>query len=226
MAYDTLVDEPVAAEVEARPRSSADARLLGGLLLVLGTGWLVREIGLVDLAWDTLLSIVLITLGLGLVATARTGRRAGFIALGIVLTVILASGSAFKVKDLDLGDRPMRPTILPDDGMFNRGFGDLTLDLRSLELTGGRTITVNSGFGDVTVIVPEGTTVDGTVNIGGGSLTVFGDEEAEGIGIDQSFGRRGDEGAPRISMEIHVGFGDVEIAEAPDDGGSPEGGAR
>src|SRR2546422_651179 len=56
-------------------RRSGDGQLLGPLLLGFGVVALLRESGVFQVKWEAILAGLLVTLGVGLVLTARTGRR-------------------------------------------------------------------------------------------------------------------------------------------------------
>src|SRR5436190_7592327 len=77
-----------------RGRGSADGQVLGALLIIGGIAWFLNQVGVVGLSLTTTLSCLLITLGIGLVLTARRAGGAGLVVIGLALTAVLASTSA------------------------------------------------------------------------------------------------------------------------------------
>ena len=115
---------------DSRP-SSLNTRVLGGLLLVFGTGWMLKQAGVIDLPWSAVVSVVLIALGLALVVTARSrARTVPLVVLGAVLTVGLAVGSSNIGLRGGFGERVVRPTALTATQRYRLGFGELQIDLR------------------------------------------------------------------------------------------------
>jgi hypothetical protein len=198
-----------------RRRGSADAQLLGILLLAFGVGCLLRQTGILPMSWKALTAGMLIVLGFGLVLTARRGRRRWPILLGVVLIMGLASSSASLRSPFPgtaVGDLDVRPTTMaelqPD---YRHGLGDLTINLTQLALPNGTTsLRVQQGVGNLHVLVPEGVAVEVSANIGTGHLKVLGKVLADGVGLRQHY--RTPEPADRtLSLQVHLGAGDVEV---------------
>src|SRR3954452_21378402 len=115
-----------------RGRGSADSQGLGALLVMGGIVWFLNQVGAVHLSVATTLSCLLITLGIGLVLTARRAGGAGLVVVGLVLTIVLASTSAVDVGLLQkgAGDRTYAPQTAGDlRDKYQLGVGSLTVDL-------------------------------------------------------------------------------------------------
>src|SRR5438105_15425079 len=88
------VAEPRPGRRSMRPRRrSTDGQLLGLLLLGFGVAALLRESGVFLIKWEAILAGVLVALGLGLVVTARRGRRVWPVALAVALILALSACS-------------------------------------------------------------------------------------------------------------------------------------
>ena len=193
--------------------------MLGGMLVVFGTGWIVRQAGVVDVSWPSILAAVLITLGAGMVITARSTRRSrGVVALGLLLTLIVASTSSLESKlNLSGGDVRYRPEAIADVApAYKLGFGELVVDLTALrDLDEGRVIPVEAkvAFGELVVVVPReaAINVDGTV--GAGELTVDGRQLGDGLGVSKGFTSRGyaTTTGRRVDLNLSVFFGSIEV---------------
>src|SRR5688572_3065644 len=84
-------------------RDSADGQVLGAVLVLGGIGWFLQQVGVLHLSLATTLSCLLITLGIGLVLTARRAGGAGLVLVGLMLTVVLASATTVDVGVLQKG---------------------------------------------------------------------------------------------------------------------------
>jgi predicted membrane protein len=191
--------------------------VVGGLLVVAGIIWLLDATGVIDVSWGTLLPIALIIVGLAIMAGARTGRHPGLVALGVILTVVLAVVSSF---DLPLvggfGERVERPTstsAIPD--RYNLAVGSLRLDLTRLELPDGTTsIDARVGIGQMTVVVPVDATVVAEARVTAGQLQGFG-EERSGISVEHTFQYEVGQAASTLRLDLSAGVGSITIELAP-----------
>jgi hypothetical protein len=190
-------------------------RLLFGVLLVLlGVGWLLDSLGGIQIDWDLILPIGLITVGVALVAAARRGEgRGGLVALGIVLTLLLTVGTVVSVPlGAGVGDRTERPLELRDRS-YELSVGKLTVDLRRAAVSGDAStieVAAHVGIGQLVVIVPQDIPCVSThARAGLGELNVFGDTQG-GIGPDY----RTEAvclAAPLLQLDLSVGLGQVEV---------------
>lgn len=201
-------------------RDSADGQVLGALLVLGGIGWFVQQVGLIQLSVATMLSCLLVTLGIGLVVTARRAGGVGLMVIGLVLVVVLASASAVDVGLLQrgVGER----NFVPVDGAqlenrYQLGVGALTLDLTEVppsELA-GKAIDVQLGVGELVLVLPPATDlgVDVRATARAGELDVLGGGSTEDGGTNLVY-RHVDptsDGVPRLDLDIDVGLGAVQV---------------
>ncbi len=198
-------------------RRSASGQVVGVLLMVFGLGWFLRVAGVIDLKWESLLSVVLIVLGIGMAITARA-RSGGFLmVLGIFLTVSLATTSS--VSDLGLtggvGERRILVTSEPDEP-YRQLAGQLTLDLREFEADSeSSTVEATLRFGELVVIVPAQIDVAVSAEVRGGELNLLG-QESRGSRLKQNAVYEGTDPDPDVLvLDLYVGFGDLTVRRAP-----------
>jgi hypothetical protein len=192
------------AGIRRRPRS--DRPLFGILALAIGMVWLL-EVTVVRLNGETVLSVLLMLLGLGLVATGRRGGRLWPLLLGVLLTIALVAGSTSFHLDIPtnggFGNRLFTPASASDlQSTYEMTAGNLTLDLSQLGArAGGRTVTIRQGFGKVSILVPPDLPVDVQARVSFGTFTSPGAEHPRGgVGVREEY-THGDQTKP---LEINV----------------------
>lgn len=200
----------------APPRSGArDGRLAFGIVILLvGVGWLLSAVG-VAVPWHVLLPVALMLVGALLLLTAGAGRHhGGLIALGIVLTIVLAAGATADVSIAgSTGARTVRPTAPGQIAHeYSLGAGDLTLDLRGVALRPGTTrVRASVGAGQLVVRVPAGLAVHVEARSGIGQVVVLG-RTSSGFGVHETFQSPGYAGAARrLWLDLSTGTGQVEV---------------
>jgi len=204
---------------------SADGQVVGALLVIGGIAWFLNQVGLVHLSLATTLSCLLVTLGIGLVLTARRAGGAGLVVVGLLLTVVLASTSAVDVGLLQkgAGDRTFTPQAgekLP--ARYQLGVGSLTVDLSDLESDdlAGKNLDVQVGVGEVVVLLPKESIVpvEMTGKARAGQVDLIGQgREDGGTNIVE---RRRDKAAATdpskaLTLDMDVGLGTVQVIRAP-----------
>jgi hypothetical protein len=186
--------------------------LVGGLLVALGLAWLAGSTGALELRWQTVLSLAVLLTGAAVLATARSGRGDGLIALGVVLCGALAVATAAPSVPLQAGagDRQYRPASVADlDTRYELGFGNLLLDLRGPELPAGTTdVEVRVGLGQITVLVPSDVAVQAEASAGAGELAVLGTRRS---GLSPRLEDRSGSGERVLSLDLQVGTGSIEV---------------
>ena len=184
-------DAPVTVRRQKRRRS--DRPLFGILLLAVGVVWLLN-VTVVNLTGETILSALLILLGLGMVFTGRAGGRRWPIVVGLLLTLALIGNS--KSFNLNVptgggfGDRPFAPLLAADvQPTYRLGAGKLSLDLSQLPagepIT--KTIVASDGFGEILITLSPGATVDVTAKVAAGNFRVFDQRPVSGVGIHEHY---------------------------------------
>ena len=197
----------------ARPRVPFTRLVLGVVLLVLGVMWLLGVTNVVEVSPLPLLDGALIIVGLTLLVGARTGRHSGLIALGIVLTVVLAAASTFDIRlSGGVGQRTFTPHSLADlDARYDLAIGQLTIDLRDVQV-GSSIVVVEArvGIGELIVHVPA-VPVEAHGRAGLGQVTILGQDDS-GFDVDlvvrspQPSGTGG-----FLSLDLSVGVGQVTV---------------
>ena len=199
-----------------RERSVLGIVTVAAALLAVGLATLVASVAGISLSLATALSTVLLTLGAGLVAGTWFGRSRLLIVLGI-LVLPLAAGAALVNEPLSggTGDVTASPQVLADvQGEYHLAAGHLTLDLTQVDFGGVQpTVTATVAFGQLTVIVPAGVTVDMRGHAGAGEVDLFGHVN-DGLNIDATNATAG-AATGNLHLRLSVGFGQVDVVSAP-----------
>jgi len=229
------IPEPVpAAELtpaaEPAPAKAADGPrlghiVLGAILVLIGVGWLLEALDVVDVPWRFLLPGALIIVGAALAVGARTGSHGGLVAVGVVLTVlVLLAGALDVLADIPfaggIGDKSHRPTGAVQDE-YRWGMGKMTLDLREAESLAGEEIKASVVVGELIVIVPPDVPLVISGHSGVGDVIVLGEQSG---GFDASLDcvgtaleiSCGDDSAPdpglvALRLDLEVAMGKVEV---------------
>lgn len=212
---------PSAASREARKQAAAadknvNKRVLGAVLLALGSNWLLAELGLFPGGAKGLLAVALVTLGIAMIATAKAGRTKPLVALGVILTVMLAMSSS--LASPAEAPRFGNPTYAPESGddlraAYTLTAGQLTLDLSSTDLGQPESVRVRVGMGDLTVIVPDdvGLDIDADVRFAG-QVTIFGEQYS---GLTPSLDHTRLVDATTLTLDLDVAsFGEINVQQA------------
>lgn len=195
--------------------------VLGLLLVAGGLGWLLDATGLVSLPVTGLLAVALIAVGAVLMLDANRHTHGGLIALGVVLTLVLAISATAGRLDLDpaagVGDRSARPTTVAELATpYRLGTGTLTLDLRGLALPAGETVArARVGAGRIVVLVPAEVPLQLHGRVGVGAIQAFGRVES-GMGVDATMTDPSAAVAyahaqTRLSLDLRIGTGQIEV---------------
>jgi phage shock protein PspC (stress-responsive transcriptional regulator) len=204
----------------AGPRSPVPGITVAAVLILVGIGALLTRFTDLDLGARGFLGGALLVVGIGLVVAAVTGAGRGakgaLIALGVVLAVAAVIATTVPVPRGPVGDRTYRPaTADAVQARYDGGMGDLTIDLTQVDpSTLGRTVTtdVNSGLGDVHVIVPRSADVQLSVETGLGSVNVFGDSSTGGFFAGTGSAAGAGDGQAEFRITVMNGVGDVEVS--------------
>ena len=198
----------------ARPTTSVNSRVLGGVLLVFGTSWLLKQTGVIDMPWSAVTSLALVALGLAMVATSRTrARTVPLMMLGIALTAGLAIGSSNIDVKGGVGDRTFTPPTLTSSERYHLGIGDMTVDLRHTALSDGETVVrADVGLGQLVVRVPAESALRVEVSTKLGNAVVFGRQlNVHGRAQDSSRTPGYDQQPRRLRLILKVGVGQISV---------------
>lgn len=207
---------PVPRRVDGRAVGRSIAVGIGGLLLAVGA--ISGAIAASDeIEPTTFLGVTLAGFGLLMAAGSFWGWSRP-LAWG-ALTVVVALAAA-AVIDVPLrggvGERVIAPTAIAElPTVEHLAMGNLTLDLTALELTGDeRHLEATVAVGELTVVVPEGVTVEVHAESGAGQIDLF-ERTDDGVSVqmDGTFPPNGSAGTGigRIELDLAVGVGHVEV---------------
>ena len=197
-----------------RKRSPLVWIVLGAMLLVVGCGALLDNLGLVDLGLRVLLATAVTVLGAGLIVGAFWGRARWLIPLGILLMPGLIFASVVEV--------PLRGSIgghyeYPSNAAGLRsGYrvlaGDLQLDMTNFDFNEGETIIVPVRMivGSLILSVPHGVSVEVDGHIGAGRSSFLGRrKQGFELNLDESDAK--DDLTRRMILQVDAAFGSVAV---------------
>lgn len=209
---------PGAPSRARRGRGGTGAIVWGGILIILGTLFLLAQLDLeIDFpSWRVGLALALIFVGLLMVVEARSGFHGGLVTLAVILTALLGLSAAGNVDfgaDAAFSDQRFNVAQVEDlEDDYSMAFGSLTVNLDELELPPGTTtMKIDVVFGDATLNLPDGIPYRVEAN------SVFGSIDApefntDGIAADRTYTSPGYETAERrLDIEMSVVFGSGRI---------------
>jgi hypothetical protein len=192
------------------PRGERRPVVTAVALIAVGVLWGLHILG-VTLRWELLLPSALIVIGLGVLVGGRSAATRGLVTLGTVLAIVAVLTFLFPASpDVSAGDRTL--TVASIDDLAERyelGAGELTVDLRQLDLPEGTTtLEVRVGAGQLLVRVPPEVTVVVDAQVGLGELDAFG-TRVSGVAPQR---RIVDDGDTRtLAIDGSVGLGQLEV---------------
>ena len=212
-APETPPTEPEASRSRRLPGSA----VLGGLISLIGLGWLLSSTGVLELTVASTIAVLLIAAGLAILATPEAPHGL-LITVGIVLAL---AGATATVVDGDplrggIGDRVEEPLAIADvEGTYRLGIGQLTLDLTAPSFAACATTRIEAsvGIGQLVVVVPDGATIDVRGEVGIGNLELLGRQRG-GVSVDLHMHAAGAPGAPVLEFDLAAGIGDVTVTRA------------
>lgn len=190
---------------------------MGVLLMVFGLGWLLRVAGAIEMGWESLLSVVLIVLGVGMAITARARTGGILMVLGIFLTISLATTSSVgEIGELSLRQHLTPTTLTELEDEYRLIGGSFRLDLRQYPFPAGETtVDVNIGGGEIRVVIPEGVAVDVDAELGGGEIRLLDNEQVDGGGITDTYTDSNYEDAERrLRLNLSGGGGQIRVSRS------------
>jgi hypothetical protein len=199
-----------------RPGPPIGTIILGAILILVGLGWLLQTTDVVDFSLGIVLPGALMLIGLGLIASARTGTHGGLIALGIILTVLLAAASFVNVPlKGSVGDFTANPTSIQDvKSEYDLIAGQQTIDLRDVAFPSGETtIKVRHGMGQVNIWLPRDVGAQVLWKITAGEADVLGRTQNGGFLDDQTSTTNYASAPTRVRFDVELGLGQIEVQQ-------------
>ncbi len=200
---------------QPRPKSYLGALTLSAVVVALGV------LAAIDAAWATVpasayLATALAVVGLGLLAGAWFGRSRGLIVLGVVLALSLAPAAFAERYSWETGSYRFAPTSIEQlpSGPQSHGVGSAVYDLSQLELedTDSIHLEIDSGVGELRVIVPEeaDVTVNAETDLGG--IELF-KSWSGGPGDSREVTDLGPDGpgGGQITLDLQSSVGKIEV---------------
>lgn len=192
------------------PRSNALLGLTASLAAIaLAVTWIYDETQK-DVHWTTYLAVALAVVGVGLLIGTFFGHGGPLIAIGILLAIALGIGSIFPSGRV--GAQHPTPTVATDvRSHYKHGVGLLELDLTEVsdpDALLGRTIRLDAGIGQTTVIVPAGLNVALSADLQAGELRLLGRDDD---GTDLSMVVAPQPLQPALTIDIDQKLGSVEV---------------
>lgn len=179
--------------------------VLGAVLLLIGAAWLLVTLEVVDVPIQSAMAVGLILIGIVILVV---GRHGGLVALGVILTILLAFMSLLGVPfEGGVGERTFRPAGTADlRSEYRMALGQMTVDLTAIEGTTLPDIEISLGMGKVIILLPDGVPVRVEGRAGAGEVQLLGTAQA-GVGVEHTV----TENDAVFDLEVSVGFGQVEV---------------
>jgi phage shock protein PspC (stress-responsive transcriptional regulator) len=183
------------------------------LLVVAGAGFVAVAVG-AAVGGGAVIAGLVIAVGVALIVGAFLGGARWLVIPALVLAVPLGFVAAAGIDvEGGIGARDYRPTTVKElRGGYELGMGELSLDLRDLDLPAGRTnLKLDVGIGDVQVLVPEDVCVASVARVGAGYVRVL-DRENGGLDVDWQQSPAENAGIKRLVIDADVGIGALQVA--------------
>jgi phage shock protein PspC (stress-responsive transcriptional regulator) len=162
----------------------------------------------------------LAAIGLLVVALGLAGWRTGFVSFLAVVLAVTAWSSTAVPTGINLsgrvGDATWAPTLVTADNAYRLGVGDGVLDLSGLPVDGlsEARIPASVGLGELTVVVPEGLTVQVRGHVGLGEILLPGETGDDGQGgTDVSRSTVIGSGPTEVVVDAGVGIGQLTVVK-------------
>lgn len=164
-AWILIPERPGGGPADASRGGGNTAGLVWGFILVMvGLVFLLAQLDLdLDFSlWEVTAAGALTLVGLFMAVEARRGLNGGLLALALILTTVLGLS---RVADFNFeidgafGDSRVEVHSVDDlESTYSYAFGQLTIDLRNLDVPVGETVevAVNVLFGKAHVLLPDG----------------------------------------------------------------------
>jgi hypothetical protein len=200
---------------------------LGVAVLTVGVLWLLEVADVAVFGPGVIFSAAMLVVGLGLLLGSVIGRGRGLIGVGLLLlpVVLLLQVvqpfplEAFGSGGMAVGSTNESPT---DQGAvrdsYQVGAGELRVDLSGVEFTEDHDVTVQVGMGEIVLLLPDDVDIEVVGRVGAGELDLLGQHD-EGVGLSRTVVDEVSGSAARLTIEVNVGFGTVDVDRRTSDDG-------
>lgn len=205
------VAAPIARR-QPRPASPLGWYVLGAALIGVGA------MALAGMAWDvtftpgTYAGVVLALIGLGLLVGAWFGHARFLIVIGVLLLPFAWAASLVDVPiDGAWGQQRFTPTTASEvREEYHLAGGQLSLDLSRIEPGDGPVaVGASVAFGQLTVLVPDGATVEIDASVGGGTLRLLDGPFDDGTHLEDHVLTGAD--TPDFILDLDAGIGAIRV---------------
>ncbi len=206
----TTVTQPKIKK-KREPRSPALLALTASLTAIaLAATWIYDETQK-DVHATAYIAVALAVVALGLLIGTLVGDAGPLIGIGLLLTIALAIGSVFPTGRI--GSQTVLPTVAADVApRYEHGIGELQVDLTRVsdpERLTGRTVTLEAGIGQTTIVVPDGLNVEVDAHVKAGHITLF---ERQENGTTVSLASTPDRPTqPALTIDVEQKLGQIEV---------------
>lgn len=187
---------------------------MGAILVVFGALWSLDVADVIELRAALILPGLLAVVGLALIVGATDGPHPGLVVFGVLLTVAVVAAAVAPPNAFrgGIGERNHRVERQADLATrYDVGVGDLSLDLRDLQLTESTEVEVTVGAGEMRVMLPEDIEVSIDASAGAGDIDLLG-ERSDGISVSRTYESDGfDTADTRLRLELDVAAGSIEV---------------
>lgn len=207
----------IAAPVPAPPprrRFPVFLPTLGIVIAGAGVLGILEAADVVDVDWTLALAGGVVIVGLAVAVGAFFGAAGALAAFGVMLVALMALAVSLDIPLRGpIGERTERPATASElERDYEQSIGDLTVDLRDVDLPSGTTrVDASVGIGELVVYVPRDARVVVDADVKGGNLNVFGHEE-DGWEVSerQTLGTFGGDDSTLV-LDAEVGYGNLEV---------------
>jgi hypothetical protein len=193
---------------------------MSAVLVVMGILGMVDVAG-VSVPGATYFAWALATVGAGLLVGTWFGRSRGLILVGFLLAggLSIAAAAHHWEANWDGDTRTIRerPTTAAAVEAIDSEYraGSITYDLSDVDFSGQDVqMAVDLGAGELTVVVPDDVAVVVNSEVGAGDAQVFG-ETRDGLGVTFDHTEPGEPDAGRVTLDLTVGLGTLEVSRVP-----------
>jgi len=213
------VESPRAAPIKlSDTRSARRLRLVSLIMLgVTLSGFGIAQALGVTIPLAGYLAAALLIIGLTLVAATWLGRARGLLPVGVMLAIaavlVTAAGPAFRIPVAASSTHVyVNLAELPAAG-DSQDFGDLSVDLSQLAVTGDATYRAHVDVGQIAVTVPRDANVVINYKADLGAVRAFGAEVRGGsdLGGQLSDPQPAQAGRHTLTLDLSVDAGNIEV---------------